>query len=125
MTSITKSTLLALAAVSAVVAQNQVTIYNYCGQNKFGHVKNANFDDVSGSLGTNGGSYSVSLPALASSIIIFGESGECPGADGPGCTRLECDFSNPSFQQCNLSRVAGFSIPLAWSWTDPGCTGGH
>lgn len=64
MISIIKSTLLALAAVSTVLAQHQVTIYNYCGQNKFGHVKNANFDDVSGSLGTNGGSYSVSLPAL-------------------------------------------------------------
>lgn len=61
----------------------QVTVYNYCGQDKYAHVKSSQFDYVSGLLGTNGGSYSVSLPALASSLIVFGESGECPGEDGP------------------------------------------
>lgn len=68
----------------------QVTVYNYCGQAKHAHVKNANFNYVSGPLATNGGSYSVSLPSTASSLIVFGESGECPGADGPvsGITRL-------------------------------------
>ncbi|KAG8993308.1 hypothetical protein FRB94_001751 [Tulasnella sp. JGI-2019a] len=121
----TRSVVVALTAASAVLANHQVTIYNYCGQGKYGHVKSSAFNYVSGLLGTGGGAYTVSIPSLASSLIIFGESGECPGADGPGCTRLECDFSNPSYQQCNLSRVAGFSIPLAWSWTDGGCTGGH
>ncbi|KAG8993764.1 hypothetical protein FRB94_006623 [Tulasnella sp. JGI-2019a] len=120
-----KNSLVALAAVSTVLAQHPITIYNYCGQEKYGHIKSAAFDYVSGLLGTNGGSYEVTVPALASSLIVFGESGECPGVDGPGCTRLECDFSNPAYQQCNLSRVSGFTIPLAWSWTDGSCTGGH
>ncbi|KAF8316111.1 hypothetical protein DL93DRAFT_2078360 [Clavulina sp. PMI_390] len=113
------------ATAATVMAQHQVTVYNYCGSAETAHVKSSAFNYISGALGTNGGSYSVSIPALASSLIIFGENGDCPGDDGPGCTRLECDFSNPSYQQCNLSRVAGYSIPLAWSWTDGSCTGAH
>ncbi|KAG8884781.1 hypothetical protein FRB97_003302 [Tulasnella sp. 331] len=87
-----KGSVLALTAASTVLANHLVTIHNYCGQGKYGHVKSAAFNDVSGLLGTNGGTDFVSIPALASSLIIFGESGECPGVDGPGCTRFECDF---------------------------------
>lgn len=83
------------------------------------------FLPVIGSVLTTYDGQTHDLLFAASSLIIFGESGECPGEDGPGCTRLECDFSNSSYQQCNLSRVAGFSIPLAWSWSDGRCSGGH
>ncbi|KAG8990064.1 hypothetical protein FRB94_004017 [Tulasnella sp. JGI-2019a] len=120
-----KSIVLAFSAVSTVFADHQVTIYNYCELPKYRHIESPAFNDVSGLIGVNGGFYNVSIPSLVSSVIIFGESGECPGIDGPGCTRLECDFSNPSYQHCNLSRADGFSIPLAWTWTDGSCTGGH
>ncbi|KAG9025610.1 hypothetical protein FRB95_009973 [Tulasnella sp. JGI-2019a] len=60
----TKNFLLALTAVSTVLAQHPITIYNYCGQEKYGHIKSAAFDYVSGLLGTNGGSYEVTVPAL-------------------------------------------------------------
>ncbi|KAH8923703.1 hypothetical protein BT69DRAFT_909466 [Atractiella rhizophila] len=116
---------LSLSLLSAVTASHVVNVYNYCGEPKRGHVKSGSFNHISGLLSTNGGRQTVTIDERASSFIVFGESGECPGNDGPGCTRLECDFSNPNFQQCNLSRVAGWSIPLAWSWSNGGCTGGH
>ncbi|KAH8930289.1 hypothetical protein BT69DRAFT_1328091 [Atractiella rhizophila] len=132
---------LSISLLSAATASHVVNVYNYCGEAKRGHVKSGmrmlnarersrnlfsgSFNYVSSLLPTNGGRQTVTLDERASSFIVFGESGECPGDDGPGCTRLECDFHDPNFQQCNLSRVAGWSIPLAWSWSDGGCTGGH
>lgn len=59
--------LVALTAVTTVLANHQVTVYNYCGQAKKAHVKSSAFNYISGNLGTNGGSYSVSLPSLGTS----------------------------------------------------------
>ncbi|KAJ7694812.1 hypothetical protein B0H17DRAFT_1198969 [Mycena rosella] len=42
-----------------------------------------------------------------------------------GCTLLECNFDNPSFGQCNLSRVSGFNVGMEFSWTDGGCSGNY
>jgi hypothetical protein len=51
----------------------------------------------------------------------FGQDGKCSKPDGDHCTLLECDFSNPGFRQCNLSRVSGYNIPMGFSFDAPGC----
>jgi hypothetical protein len=53
----------------------------------------------------------------------FGQTGKCSQPDGNGCTLLECDFSNPGFRQCNLSRVSGFNIPMGFQFNGAGCGG--
>lgn len=65
------------------------TVNNHCGGSETAHVKSSAFNYVSGSLGP-GGSYSVSVPTTATSMIVFGENGECPGVDGPVCIRSLC-----------------------------------
>jgi hypothetical protein len=52
---------------------------------------------------------------------VFGQTGSCSKPDGTGCTLLECDFSNPSFRQCNLSRVSGFNVPMGFSFDAGNC----
>jgi hypothetical protein len=52
---------------------------------------------------------------------VFGQTGQCSQPDGAGCTLLECDFSNPSFRQCNLSRVSGFNVPMGFSFDASNC----
>lgn len=80
-----KSILFAVAALaSSVLADHTFTIHNYCGSTKRAHVKSSQFNYISGLLATNGGTYSVTVPSRASSMIVFGENGECPGNDGPG-----------------------------------------
>jgi hypothetical protein len=44
--------------------------------------------------------------------------------DGIFSTLLECDFSNPSFRQCNLSRVSGYNVGMSFSF-DAGDCGGN
>lgn len=58
-----KAVLFALTAVSAVLADHQITVVNNCSSGKNAHVKNANWNHVSGLLGV-GDKYSVSVPAL-------------------------------------------------------------
>ncbi|KAH8930292.1 hypothetical protein BT69DRAFT_1394789 [Atractiella rhizophila] len=93
---------LSISLLSAATASHVVNVYNYCGEAKRGHVKSGSFNYVSSLLPTNGGRQTVTLDERASSFIVFGESGECPGDDGPGCTRLECDFHDPNFQQVRV-----------------------
>jgi hypothetical protein len=38
-------------------------------------------------------------------------------------TLLECDFSNPSYRQCNLSRVSGYNVGMSFSFDTSSCSG--
>jgi hypothetical protein len=38
-------------------------------------------------------------------------------------TLLECDFSNPSYRQCDLSRIDGFNVGMSFSFDSGSCGG--
>jgi hypothetical protein len=73
---------------------------------------------------------------------MFGQTGQCSQPDGAGwsvillyaahptlsddevcSTLLECDFSNPSYRQCNLSRVSGYNVGMGFSFDTSSCSG--
>lgn len=81
--------MLALLCICSVTSRSQLpflgakfTVLNKCATAKTAHVKNADFNHVSAPFAP-GKSYTVTVPTRASSMIVFGESGQCPGIDGP------------------------------------------
>ncbi|KAJ6499522.1 hypothetical protein C8R47DRAFT_1110997 [Mycena vitilis] len=71
----------------------------------------------------NGGTTTTTVPEAQAAWRVFGQTGSCSYPDGDACTLLECSFDNASFRQCNLSRVSGYNVGMAFSWSDGSCSG--
>ncbi|TFK97830.1 hypothetical protein BDV98DRAFT_596339 [Pterulicium gracile] len=73
-----------------------------------------------------GGTFTATVPEKWVSARAWGQDGSCSVNDGASCTLFECTFSNVGFNQCNISRVSGYNVPVAFSWVNSpaGCQSG-
>ncbi|KAJ7890115.1 hypothetical protein B0H14DRAFT_2690604 [Mycena olivaceomarginata] len=110
-----------LAAIAS--ADHLVTVKNTCASKRITPIFHAGTVTKTMSAIGNGGVTSIVVPEAQLSWRIFGQTGTCGSFIGGGCTLLEC--SNPSFRQCNLSRVDGFNVGMTFSFSDGSCAGNN
>ncbi|KAJ7203960.1 hypothetical protein C8J57DRAFT_1379889 [Mycena rebaudengoi] len=118
--------IVAAASLAAVTsADHLVMVKNTCGSKTITPIFHAGTVTKTMAAIGNGGVTSIVVPEAQLSWRIFGQTGTCGFPDGGGCTLLECSFDNPSFRQCNLSRVDGFNVGMTFSFSDGSCAGNN
>ncbi|KAJ6574227.1 hypothetical protein B0H19DRAFT_1230279 [Mycena capillaripes] len=118
--------IVAAASIAAVAsADHLVTVKNRCASKTITPIFHAGTVTTTMAAIGNGGVTSIVVAEAQLSWRIFGQTGTCALPDGGGCTLLECSFDNPSFRQCNVSRVDGFNVGMEFSWSDGGCAGNN
>ncbi|KAF7334461.1 hypothetical protein MVEN_02275600 [Mycena venus] len=118
--------IVAAASIAAVAsADHLVTVKNRCASKTITPIFHAGTVTTTMAAIGNGGVTSTVVPEAQLSWRIFGQTGTCGSFIGGGCTLLECSFDNPSFRQCNLSRVDGFNVGVEFSWSDGSCAGNN
>ncbi|KAJ7449231.1 hypothetical protein FB451DRAFT_1287872 [Mycena latifolia] len=119
--------LVSVVALAAVAnADHLITFHNRCASKTITPAFHA-ADGTSRYMPAigNGGTTTTTVAEAKAAWRMFGQTGSCSYPDGVGCTLLECSFDNPSFRQCNLSRVSGWNVGMEFSFTDGGCSGNY
>ncbi|TFK97831.1 thaumatin [Pterulicium gracile] len=119
--------LVALASSLEVFAAHEIRFKNLCSRTITPKWKGngATSPSVGPALKT-GGTHTASVAEKWVAGRAWGHDGSCSANDGAKCTLFECTFSNVGFNQCNISRVSGYNVPMAFSWvgSPSGCQGG-
>ncbi|TFK97783.1 thaumatin [Pterulicium gracile] len=119
--------LAALLSSTEVLATHQIRFTSKCQRTITPKWKgNGETKPQAGLALKTGGKYTATVAEKWVAGRAWGADGSCSANDGAKCTLFECTFSNVGFNQCNISRVSGYNVPMAFAWVgEPaGCQGG-